>query len=253
MVREGKPEGFFYLDHRTVDGKHNFITDIHVTAGNDHDSRPYLARLDRQPQRFGFSVDAVALDAGYLTAPICHALKQRDIFAVIAHRRFRLKKGLFHKWQYKYDEQKDVYTFPAGYKLAYRTTNRQGYREYKSNPSVCQDCPLRSQCTTSKNCVKTVTRHVWEEAKEWVRKNRLSQQGKALYKRRRETIERSCADAKELHGLRYARPRGLAQVTEQCLLTSLFVEKTKPCRLSAQGFVTNLGARLCALFFNFCD
>ena len=134
MVREGKPEGFFYLDHRTVDGKHNFITDIHVTAGNDHDSRPYLARLDRQPQRFGFSVDAVALDAGYLTAPICHALKQRDIFAVIAHRRFRLKKGLFHKWQYKYDEQKDVYTFPAGYKLAYRTTNRQGYREYKVEP-----------------------------------------------------------------------------------------------------------------------
>jgi hypothetical protein len=30
MVREGKPEGFFYLDHRTVDGKHNLITDVYV-------------------------------------------------------------------------------------------------------------------------------------------------------------------------------------------------------------------------------
>ncbi|WP_188646725.1 transposase, partial [Marinithermofilum abyssi] len=153
-------------------------------------------------------------------APICHGLKQRGIFAVIAHRRFRPNKALFHKWQYKYDEKKDVYICPAGHELSYRTTNRQGFREYKSDPSVCQACPLRSQCTTSKNCVKTVTRHVWEDAKEWVRTNRLSDQGKALYKRRKETIERSFADAKELHGLRYARMRGLAKVTEQCLLTA---------------------------------
>ena len=34
MVRDGKPKGFFYLDHRTVDGYCNFITDVHVTPGN---------------------------------------------------------------------------------------------------------------------------------------------------------------------------------------------------------------------------
>jgi hypothetical protein len=62
---------------------------------------------------------------------------------------------------------------------------------------------------------------VWENAKEWVRKNRLSERGKQLYKRRGETIERSFADAKELHGLRYSRYRGLAKVREQCLLTAV--------------------------------
>ncbi len=41
MVREGKPKGFFYLDHRTVDGSHNIITDSHVTPAIVHDSRPY--------------------------------------------------------------------------------------------------------------------------------------------------------------------------------------------------------------------
>src|SRR5690606_14919608 len=70
MVRDGKPEGFFYLDHRTVDGKYNFITDVYVTPGNIHDSVPYLERLDRQINRFGFQVEEVALDAGYLTMPI---------------------------------------------------------------------------------------------------------------------------------------------------------------------------------------
>jgi IS5 family transposase len=40
MVRDGKPKGFFYLDHRTVDGQANIITDVHVTGGNVHDSVP---------------------------------------------------------------------------------------------------------------------------------------------------------------------------------------------------------------------
>ncbi|AEP92521.1 putative transposase [Bacillus subtilis subsp. subtilis str. RO-NN-1] len=31
MDRENKPEGFFYLDHRTTDMKHNIITDAFVT------------------------------------------------------------------------------------------------------------------------------------------------------------------------------------------------------------------------------
>src|SRR5690606_14703593 len=48
MVRDDKPKGFFYLDHRTVDSKHAIITDTHVTPANVHDSQPYLKRLDRQ-------------------------------------------------------------------------------------------------------------------------------------------------------------------------------------------------------------
>ncbi|WP_423243373.1 hypothetical protein [Clostridium septicum] len=30
-MRDNKPEGFFYLDHRTVDSKNNIIMDVHVT------------------------------------------------------------------------------------------------------------------------------------------------------------------------------------------------------------------------------
>ena len=80
MMREGKPEGFYYLDHRTVDAKYNLITDVYVTPGNVHDSIPYLERLDRQTKRFGFKVEAVALDSGYLTTPICNKLKEKNIF-----------------------------------------------------------------------------------------------------------------------------------------------------------------------------
>lgn len=227
MVRDGKPQGFHYLDHVTVDGKLNLITDVHVTPGNVHDSVPYIERLERQMDRFGFQVEAVALDAGYLSTPICYTLMQKDIFAVIAHRRFHPQKGLFHKWQFKYDSENDCYRCPEGQVLGYRTTDRHGYRQYRSNPEICAGCPQLQQCTRSKNHVKMITRHVWEDGKEWVRENRLSDRGKEIYARRKETIERSFADAKELHGLRYARFRGRKKVQDQCLLTAAAMNMKK--------------------------
>lgn len=221
MYREGKPEGFFYLDHRTTDMKYNIITDVHVTPGNVHDSRPYLKRLDRQQTRFGFKVEAVGLDSGYLTVPICHGLVQRKIMGVIAHRRFKPKKGFFPKWKFRYDYKTDTYTCPNHQKLCYSTTNREGYRQYHSDPEICKTCPFLSQCTESRNHKKILTRHVWEESKEKVRENRLTPEGKQIYKKRKETIERSFADAKQLHGLRYCRLRTLKGANEQALMTAV--------------------------------
>jgi hypothetical protein len=220
MVREGKPEGFFYLDHRTVDAKYNLITDVFVTPGNVHDSVPYLDRLDRQAERFGFEVEAVALDSGYLTAPICKGLEKRKIFGVIAHRRFHPTQGLFHKHEFKYDAERNLYVCPQGQELPYKTTDRDGYRHYASDPERCAACPMLDRCTRSRNHRKVVTRHVWEDSKERVRLNRLSKSGKKLYRKRKETIERSFADAKQLHGFRYCRLRGLRNATEQALMTA---------------------------------
>ncbi|MGN7942749.1 IS1182 family transposase [Virgibacillus sp. 6R] len=220
MSRDNKQEMFCYLDHRTTDMKFNIITDAYVTPGNVHDSVPYLSRLDRQIERFRFKVEAVALDSGYLTNPICKGLHDRSIFGVIAHRRFQPTKGLFPKWKFTYDKEKDVYVCPNGQELVYRTTTREGYREYKSDAKKCSECPLLKECTRSKNKQKVITRHVWEDFKEKVRLNRLSLSGKMLYKLRKEKVERSFADSKELHGLRYCRLRGLHNASEQVLLTA---------------------------------
>ena len=72
-------------------------------------------------------------------------------------------------------------------------------------------------CTT---VCTAVTRHVWADARERTDAHRLTPWGKAVYKRRKETVERSFADAKQLHGHRYARFRGLVKVTCQCLLAA---------------------------------
>jgi transposase len=218
MVREGKPEGFFYLDHRTVDSRYSIITDTFVTAGNVHDSIPYLSRLDRQRERFGFEVEAVGLDAGYFTAGICKGLEERSIYGAIAYRRPNHIKGYLRKSDYTFDPATDTYSCPQGCILRYRTTDRDGYRHYASDPGQCRNCPLLSQCTKSANFTKVVTRHIWQDHKDKVNSHRYTEQGKKIYQRRKETVERSFADSKQLHGHRYARLRGIGKVFEQCLL-----------------------------------
>lgn len=218
MVREGKPEGFFYLDHRTVDSRYSIITDTFVTPGNVHDSIPYLERLDRQKERFGLDVESVGLDAGYFTAGICKGLEGREIYGVIAYRRPNHIKGYLRKSEYTYYPEEDCYRCPQGHILEYRITDRDGYRHYASNQAICSTCPIRSQCTRSANCTKVVTRHIWQESKDRINAHRFTEEGKEIYRRRKETVERSFADSKELHGHRYARRRGLKKAFEQCLL-----------------------------------
>ncbi|NWK71106.1 transposase [Bacillus paramycoides] len=67
---------------------------------------------------------------------------------------------------------------------------------------------------------KIITHHIWKTYKDIARKNKLTTTGKRLYKVRCSTIERSFADAKELHGYRYARFRGLKYVQMQAYLTA---------------------------------
>ena len=114
-------------------------------------------------------------------------------------------KGLFKKYEYVYDEYYDCYICPNNEILEYSTTDKNGYKIYKSKVEKCQKCPLREQCTKSKNCQKIITRHIWEEYKEEMNENRHTQNWKDNYPLRKETVERTFGDCKEQMGLRYTR------------------------------------------------
>ena len=129
------------------------------------------------------------------------------------------KEGFFKKYEYVYDEYFDCYVCPNNQVLAYHTTNRSGYREYKSCGGVCEECPYLSQCTESRDHVKVVTRHIWEPYMEIYEDIRQTIGMKELYAQRKETIERILGTAKENHGFSYTQMIGKARMEMKVGLT----------------------------------
>ena len=136
----------------------------------------------------------------------------------------RTFKGLydkikFKKYDYAYDEYFDCYICPNNKILKYSTTNREGYREYKSCPQDCEQCPYLSKCTESQNHVKVVTQHIWDDYLEICEDIRCTRGNKELYKKRKETIERLFGTAKEHHGFRYTQMVGKTKMEMKVGLT----------------------------------
>ena len=65
-----------------------------------------------------------------------------------------------------------------------------------------------------------VERHVWQDSLDDVIWFTKTENGRRLYNWRKQTIELSFAEAKENHGLRYARMLGIRNMREQCFLTA---------------------------------
>ena len=123
------------------------------------------------------------------------------------------------KHEFTYDEYYDCYICPASQILTYSTTNRNGYKEYKSCGEKCAGCQYLSQCTESKDHVKLVTRHVWEEYMEAAEDIRHTIGNRQIYQLRKETIERIFGTAKEQHGFRYTQYTGKARMEMKAGLT----------------------------------
>ena len=220
LHKEGKPDGFHYSEHRTVDSKNNIIVNVHVTAANVNDVEPIPEILEQINVRLGHMPEVMGLDAGYHCAQVCKQLADAGLQGVIGYRRHTHKGEHLGKYRFIYDSIENCYICPLKYKLKWRTTNRQGYREYWSDQDCCRSCPRRQQCFSEKASRRLVTRHVWQELLDMVDTYTKTPAGHQLYSWRKETIERSFADSKQLHGLRYARGRGLASMREQSFLTA---------------------------------
>ena len=206
---KGEKEKCFAYTHQTFCDKNGFVLASITTPGNVHDSVAFFKAYNILNEKFKEQIKNVCLDAGYVKPAICREIILSGHEPLMPYKRPMTGKGLFKKYEYAYDEYYDCYICPNNEVLTYSTTDKNGYKQYKSNPEKCKNCPLREQCTKSKNCVKVVTRHIWEEYKEQANENRYTKLWKENYPLRKETIERTFGDCKEQHGLRFTRVRGL--------------------------------------------
>ena len=212
MFVKGEHKRQFAYEAHTACDKNGFILETVVTPGNIHDSVVFDEVYDKVTKKFP-EVETIAADSAYKTPHIAKKVFDDNRVLTTAYKRPMTTKGGHEWWKYVYDEYYDCIICPEYHTLNYRTTNRDGYREYKSNPEICKNCPTRELCTASKNCMKTVSRHIWADYIELCEDIRHTPEYREIYKKRKETIERVFADAKEKHAMRYTPYRGLAQVT----------------------------------------
>lgn len=200
-----------YCSQTVCDSK-GYILEATVNAGNMHDSVAFDEVYNKVTTTFS-NIQNIVCDAGYKTPWICKKIIEDNKVPVIPYTRPHSKKGYFRSKDYVYDQYHDSILCPADQALEYSTTNRDGKREYKSDKNICQHCLQKEQCTNSKNHQKIVARHLWQEYMEEADGYRYMPEYRELYSRRKETIERVFADAKEKHGMRYTHYRGITQVT----------------------------------------
>lgn len=213
MFVKGEHKRQFAYEAHTACDSYGYILDTVVTPGNIHDSVVFDDVYDEVTKEFP-EIETIVADSAYKTPHICKKVFDDGRIISTAYKRPQTMKGGHEWWKYVYDEYYDCIICPEYQILEYKTTNRDGYREYKSDPEICRKCPTREKCTGSKDCVKTVSRHIWKDYVELAEDIRHTPKYQEIYKKRKETIERVFADAKEKHAMRYTPYRGLTQVTK---------------------------------------
>ena len=213
VFHKGEHRKQFAYEAHTACDKHGYVPGCVVTPGNVHDSVAFNPLYDIITTKFP-EIKEVVADAAYKTAWICKKIIDDSRIPVMPYKRPMGGKGFFRPYEYVYDEYYDCVICPNNEVLRYSTTNREGYREFKSDPIKCSSCPYLEKCTSGKNHQKVVTKHIWSEYIEITEDYRHMPEYRELYDKRKETIERVFADAKEKHAMRYTTHTSLAQVSK---------------------------------------
>ena len=234
--RKGEHKHVFAYAVETACDEHGWVLGYSVHPGNEHDSRTFQTIYEKVKS---FEPEMIVADAGYKTPAIARQLLKDRIEPLFPYKRPMTKEGFFKKYEYVYDEYYDCYICPENQILRYSTTNRDGYREYKSCGYQCEKCPQISKCTESKNHVKVITRHVWEKYIEKAEDIRHVRGNKAIYQKRKETIERIFGTAKEHHGFRYTQYIGKARMEMKAGLTFACMNLKKLARFLGKNGLLN--------------
>jgi len=152
-----------YNVQTAVDAENHLIVAHEVT--NEGSDRAQLFNMANQA-RDAMSTDnlTVVADRGYFKGEEildCHNAKITT-FLPKPQTSNNQAKGLFGRNEFKYIPEDNAYYCPAGERLKWRMTNEEkGKTLHRYWSSVCQECPLKSKCTTGKQ--RRITRWEHEE------------------------------------------------------------------------------------------
>jgi hypothetical protein len=208
-----------------VDTEYHLIVAHEVT--NSGSDRAQLANMAKQAKAVlkTETLEAVA-DRGYFNSPEILACHEAGITVTLPKPETSGAKseGRFGKQDFAYLPEEDAYRCPAGERLPYRYTNEEDgkmLRRYWT--TACQNCSLKSQCTTGPE--RWITRWEHEHLLEAVQQ-RLDANPKAM-RQRRETVEHPFGTMKARMGATHFLTKTLPKVAAEMALSVLAYNLTR--------------------------
>ena len=208
-----------YNAQLAVDAKHKLIVEQEVT---NKVVDMGLLQQTAEPARAILGVERidVVADRGYFRAEDIEACDKAGLTPHVPkpQRGPSVRKGFFHKDEFHYDPDRDVFTCPGGQTLEprYYGKSRDLQKIDYANPAACRACPLRARCTTN---VRRVSRLENEAVLD-----RMAARLKArpeLLDRRREIVEHPFGSIKQWMNQGAFLMRGLDNVRGEFSLTAL--------------------------------
>ena len=210
-----------YQDHYLVDGgRARIILHAFVTPGDVSENQVLLDQLRRTIFRRKLRPRRVIADARYGTAPNVRELEEMGIRAFIPLHEVHTASPYFRLQDFTYDAERDLYTCPRGEELTLRGVDEGAERSiYRARASVCNACPLKERCTTSSKG-RVVSRSFHGEFLDRVRGYYGTKAYQKAQRKRGVWVEPLFGEAKQWHGLRRFRLRGLESVNIEGLLVA---------------------------------
>jgi transposase len=208
-----------YQDHYVVDGgKARIILTALVTPAEVQENQPALDLLWHVRFRWKLRPRQVTGDTKYGTVENIAAIERERIHAYMPLSAVGQRAGRFGEQDFVYDAAADTYRCPGGQSLRFLSQCQSTQRRiYAAPPAACAACTLRSQCTTSSRG-RRLGRHRDEAYRDRVRGYHLTEPYAKAMRKRQVWVEPLFAEAKDWHGLRRFRLRGLERVNGEALL-----------------------------------
>ena len=204
-----------------VDSKHKLIV-AHQVSG-EHTDLHQLLPMARQAKAV-LGVDSLELvaDKGYYNEQHIVGCQAEQITCYITAPKHNggQTSGIFPKHAFSYLPDRDSYQCPAGELLAYKSTVDKGGKRIRIyETSACQNCPLRSQCTTAKRGNRRVYR--WQYAPIIEAMKARMKADPAKIRLRAHLVEHPFGTLKRAMGQGYFLTRGLHRVSAEMSLSVL--------------------------------
>ena len=208
-----------YHDHYVVDGgKARIVLQAFVTPADVMENTPMLDLLRRVRFRYHLHPERAVGDTTYGTIENIRALEEMGIRAYVPLPNFDARTSCFGAPQFTYDAERDEYRCPQGQPL--RRLSAKYTAEvvvYRADAATCNACPLKAKCTASK-AGRQVRRSFHATYLERVRAYHETAAYQKAMRKRAVWVEPLFGEAKDWHGLRRFRLRGLWKANCEGLL-----------------------------------